>query len=99
MKRFLACILVLALATLSCSILNPTAAPAATQSPGAAEAPPTSEAPPQPALPTETPAPPPTNAQCGPLSVYLPPGLASSYGCETFPEENDPDMPYFAVHP
>jgi hypothetical protein len=95
MKRLIFLLMALALATLACSITNPTSAPADTQAPGTTEAAPTPQAP----LPTDTPSAPPANAQCGPLAVYLPPTLASSYGCETIPEENDPDMPYFGVHP
>jgi hypothetical protein len=49
-------------------------------------------------LPTDTAAVP-TNASCGPLSVYLPPALASSYSCQTIPESADLSLPPFGINP
>jgi hypothetical protein len=40
-----------------------------------------------------------TNVTCGRLSFYLDPALGSGFNCQTIPESNEPDMPYFAINP
>ena len=41
----------------------------------------------------------PANLYCNEVSLYLEPALGSSFSCETIPEANEPDMPYFAINP
>jgi hypothetical protein len=97
MRRILACLFVLALASLACNVGGTGTPTAPTEHPGTTSLAPTQT--PEPALPTNTPAPPPTNASCGKLSLYIAPALGTSYGCQTFPEEGNLDLPPFGINP
>ena len=88
MKRLFLFALILAALMLACNIPNPETPAPATGEPQAA-----SETPGLPITPTVTLTPTVApNVQCNELSFFLDPAVASSYACETVPEniENDP---------
>ena len=41
----------------------------------------------------------PANLICNEASLYLAPGLGTTFTCETIPEATGPDLPYFAINP
>jgi hypothetical protein len=88
MKRLLLFGLILAALMLACNIPSPeTAVPSTNQPPAPSDTPAIPETPTVAVTPTIQ-----TNVQCNELSFFLDPALASSYNCETVPEniENDP---------
>lgn len=88
MKRLLLFALILAALMLACNIPSQeTPAPATNEPPAATETPELPSTPTVAVTPTIQ-----ANVQCNELSFFLDPALASSYNCETVPEniENDP---------
>jgi hypothetical protein len=98
MRRILILSIVLMLAALACSIPTPVTPAGVTAAAPTAQPPVPTDTQGAPA-PTETQGPPPANASCGPLSVYLPPAVASSYDCQTVPEAADLSLPPFGINP
>ncbi len=95
MKRLFVFLFLFSLASFACNIPGPTTSPADTQAPANTEPAPTS----QPPMETDTQGPPPANATCGPLSLYLDPAIADSYDCQTIPEAANLEMPPFGINP
>jgi hypothetical protein len=95
MRRLIACLFVFSLATFACNIPGSTTPSPGTQAPVNTAPVPTL----QPPAATDTQGPPPTNATCGPLSLYLDPAIATSYDCQTIPEAADLEMPPFGINP
>ncbi|MGD0174040.1 MAG: hypothetical protein ABSC61_06370 [Anaerolineales bacterium] len=94
MKRFLACLTILAIVLLACNISTPTIS-GVTPQPGVTDTKSTSHKPTKIATETvsvtETDTPmPATNVSCNELSFYLDPTLASSIQCETIPQAISP---------
>jgi hypothetical protein len=95
MRRLWILLAILTLAALACNIQTPVTPAAETPLPADTAAPATA----QPPVATDTQGPPPANASCGPLSVYLDPALANSYDCKTVPEAADLQLPPFGINP
>jgi hypothetical protein len=95
MKKIIPFLLMLVLMTMACNIsvnLTPEAGPIVIN-PGSGSS--TEPAPEVPMVPTMIPA----NVSCNEVSFYLDPSIGTSYTCETIPEANEPDAPYFAINP
>ena len=95
MKKIAPFLVILVLMTMACNItLNLTPEPEPVIiNPGTGSNPePTSGGP---VVPTVFPA----NVSCNRVSFYLDPAIGTNYTCDTIPEANEPDMPYFAINP
>jgi hypothetical protein len=95
MKKIIPFLIILALLMMACGIsfdLTPEPGSIVVEPTSGTTVEPTAE---MPMVPTIIPA----NVTCNETSLYLDPSLGTSYACDTFPETNDPDMPYFAINP
>jgi hypothetical protein len=94
MKRFLACLTILAIVLLACNISTPTTSgvtpqPGVTDTIGGGQNPTKTATEPVSVTVTDTPTPAP-NVSCNELSFYLDPDLASNIHCETIPQAISP---------